>query len=145
MKRIGIAYVAFAFGLAVGGASGIAEQSGDVVTAKFTPVSANEVLDEFGGSSGAEVKLAHPQSHRIQFLKGGAARVHIWNGSRYMPSIFTAVESREDSRVCLKRTRGWTGGCVSISTNGEDFRCRYLWNNGASGVISCRVTPIRAG
>ncbi len=150
LKRVGISNLAFAFGLAIGLVAGlteqgVAQQSDAVVTAKFAPVSANEVLDRFGGASGTEVKLGHPQSHRIQFLKGGAARVHIWNGSRFMPGIFTAVESREDSRVCLARTRGWTGGCVSISSDGEDFRCRYLWNNGSSGVIGCRVKPIKAG
>lgn len=126
-----------------GGAPGSGQV--DVAPLVFEPVSADVILSRFGGSSGAEVALAYPQSHRIQFLKGGAARVHIWDGSRYRPGIFTSVESRQGSRICLARTRGWTGGCLTMLTNGRNFLCQYLWNNGASGEIDCRVTPIRAG
>ena len=116
-----------------------------VAALAYAPIEANLVLDRFGGPSGAEIALASPQSHRIEFLKGGAARVAIWVGGRYLPKVFTAVESRQGSRICLARTRGWTGGCLTITTNGQDFRCRYLWNNGSSGETACRVTPIRAG
>jgi hypothetical protein len=111
----------------------------------YAPIAADLVLDVFGGPSGAEVALAHPQAHRIQLLEGGAARVHIWDGTRYLPSVFTAVESRQGARICLARTRGWTGGCLMLTTNGRDFRCEYLWNNGASGETACQVSPIRAG
>ena len=111
----------------------------------YAPISADQVLSHFGGASGAEISLAPPQSHRIQFLSGAAARVFIWDGTRYLPSVFTAVESRQGARVCLARTRGWTGGCLTMTTDGERFRCAYLWNNGASGETACRVTPVRAG
>ncbi len=128
------------------GASVGSGQSGQVDVAPLTygPASAELILDRFGGASGAEVALAHPQSHRIQFLKGGAARVYIWDGARHRPSVFTSVESRQGARICLARTRGWTGGCLTMLTNGQDFLCQYLWNNGATGKIGCRVTPIRA-
>jgi hypothetical protein len=116
----------------------------EVADYSYAPIAADLVLDVFGGPSGAEVSLAHPQAHRIQFLTGGAARVHIWDGTRYLPSVFTAVESRQGARICLARTRGWTGGCLTLTTNGSDFRCEYLWNNGASGETACQVTPIRA-
>lgn len=116
----------------------------EVAGLTYAPVSADLVLDRFGGPSGAEIALAHPQAHKIQFLKGGAARVSIWDGTRYLPNVFTAVESRQGARICLARTRGWTGGCLTISTNGRDFLCEYLWNNGASGETACRVTPIRS-
>ncbi len=149
-KRAGVSYLVFALGLAVGAGTGIAQQSiapqDDVkVAASFAPVSAASVFDQFGGASGAELKLGSPQSHKIQFLKGGAARVSIWDGRRYLPKVFTAVESRDGPRVCLARTRGWTGGCLTIKAKGQDFRCRYLWNNGASGETACRITPIRPG
>ena len=116
----------------------------EVADYSYAPIAADLVLDVFGGPSGAEVSLDHPQAHRIQFLTGGAARVHIWDGTRYLPSVFTAVESRQGARICLARTRGWTGGCLTLTTNGSDFRCEYLWNNGASGETACQVTPIRA-
>ena len=123
-----------------------AAAAGDQVEpAAFTPISAQRALDRFGGASGAEVALAPPQSHRVQFLKGGAARVYIWDGTRYRPSVFTAVESRQGARICLARTRGWTGGCLTLASNGRDFLCSYLWNNGSGGEIPCRVTPIRTG
>jgi hypothetical protein len=115
----------------------------EVADYSYAPIAADLVLDVFGGPSGAEVALAHPQAHRIQFLKGGAARVAVWDGARYLPHVFTAVESRQGPRICLARTRGWTGGCLTITTNGQDFRCEYLWNNGASGETACRVAPIR--
>lgn len=119
-------------------------KSGKINLVTFSPVSVSSVLDEFGGAFGAELKMGHPQSHKIQFLKGGAARVSIWDGHRYLPKVFTSVESREGSRVCLARTRGWTGGCLTIRSNGQDLRCRFLWNNGARGETACRITPMRA-
>lgn len=124
-----------------GGAGGAVETT----ELSYAPISTDLVFDVFGGTSGAEVAMAAPQSHRIQFLNGGAARVFIWDGTRYLPSVFTAVESRQGARVCLARTRGWTGGCLTIATDGQRFRCAYLWNNGASGETACRVTPVRAG
>ena len=136
-------------GLSLGGGVGAlpvsAEQPGAVVTAKFAPISAASALNKVASASGAEIALAYPQRHKIQFLRGGAARVSIWDGARYLPKVFTSIESRQGSRICLARTRGWTGGCLTIKSNGKDFRCRYLWNNGASGETSCRLTPIRAG
>ncbi len=111
----------------------------------YAPISAELILRKFGGRSGAEIALDQPQAHRIQFLNGGAARVAIWDGYRYLPNVFTSVESRQGARICLARTRGWTGGCLTLTTNGRDFRCGYLWNNGASGETGCRVAPVRAG
>lgn len=150
LKKATIGYLVFSLGLAVGAGAGVAQDAsspnaGLKIAGAYAPVSASKVLDQFGGAAGAEVKLGRPQSHKIQFLKGGAARVAIWDGSRYRPRVFTAVETQDGSRVCLARTRGWTGGCLTIKTNGQDFRCRYLWNNGASGETACRVAPIRKG
>lgn len=137
---------AMAIGLGLGAAGAAlpvsAEQSDAVVMAKFAPVSAASALNRVASASGAEIVLARPQSHKIQFLRGGAARVAIWDGARYLPHVFTSIESRDGSRICLARTRGWTGGCLTIKSNGHDFRCRYLWNNGSSGETACRLTPI---
>ena len=119
-------------------------KSDNIVLAAFSPVSVSSTLDQVGGPAGAELKLGRPQSHRIEFLRGGAARVAIWDGSRYRPKVFTSVESKEGSRICLARTRGWTGGCLTIRSNGEEYRCRYLWNNGARGETSCTFRPMRA-
>ena len=150
IKTVSVKCLACALGIAMCAGGGLGDpaataQAEDMMSARFAPVSASSVFDQFGGSAGAELKLAYPQSHKIQFLKGGAARVSIWDGARYLPKVFTAVESRKGSQVCLARTRGWTGGCLTIKSNGRDLRCRYLWNNGASGETACRVTPIRAG
>jgi len=123
----------------------LAQGGTEVAALPFAPVQAVDVLARYGGPSGAEVALDYPQSHRIQFLKGGAARVAIWDGTRFLTPVFTSVESRQGDRLCLARTRGWTGGCLTLSSNGQDFLCQFLWNNGASGEIGCRVTPIRQG
>lgn len=148
--RIGCFVFALALTLAVSVGGGEAQETvapdrGLTLAGAYSPVSASQVIGEFGGASGAEVRMSSPQSHKIQFLKGGAARVAIWDGTRYLPRVFTAVESWDGSRVCLARTRGWTGGCLTIKSNGRDLRCRYMWNNGATGETGCRVDPIRKG
>jgi len=141
--RIGC--LAFALGLAFSASGAIADDAASniVVARAYAPVSANEMLHRHSGSVGVELKLGQPQGHRIEFLKGGAARVAIWDGQRYLPRLFTAVESREGSKICLARTRAWTGGCLTIRSNGEDLRCGYLWNNGSSGETSCGLRPMR--
>lgn len=118
-----------------------------MVAAALIAASAASVskADPLADASGAELKMAFPQMHKIQFLEGGAARVAIWDGRRYRPRVFTAVESQQGSRICLARTRGWTGGCVTIRSAGPGMRCRYLWNNGASGETACRLEPIQPG
>jgi hypothetical protein len=150
LKKTRTGCLAVALGLAIGASGAMAEDASNpgenvVMARAYAPVSATKVLQQFGGASGAEVKMAHPQAHKIQFLKGGVARVAIWDGRQYMPHVFTSVESHEGSRVCLASTRGWTGGCLTLTSNGQDFRCRFLWNNGSTGETACRVTPIREG
>ncbi len=147
-KTARIGYIVVALALAAGGVKAQETFAPDrelAVAGAYSPVSASNVIKKFGGASGAEVKMGRPQSHKIQFLKGGAARVAIWDGRRYLPRVFTSVESWDGSRVCLARTRGWTGGCLTLKSNGESLRCRYTWNNGAHGETACRVEPIRKG
>ena len=129
----------------VGLAEPIPQSEAKLTTANFAPVTASHAIGRLGGVSGAELKLSSPQSHSIQFLKGGAARVAIWDGYRYLPRVFTSVESQNGNQVCLARTRNWTGGCLTITSNGQNLRCRYLWNNGARGETACRITPLQPG
>lgn len=139
-KNTRVALMVLGLALASGGAA--AEDL--TVAGAYSPVSANELLRRHSGSAGVELKLDHPQGHRIEFLKGGAARVAIWDGGRYLPKLFTSVKSRDGAKICLARTRAWTGGCLTIRSNGQDLRCGYLWNNGAHGETACRLRPMRA-
>ena len=133
--------LAVALVLAIGGV-GLTTSDSVWAAGKYERISAVEIIHVNGGPGGAEIALDHPQGHKIQFLRGGAARVSIWDGTRYRPKVFTAVESREGSQVCLARTRGWTGGCLDFRSNGSTLKCQYLWNNGARGETVCHVRPL---
>jgi len=128
--------------VAIGGVALTGSKSVWAAGSNYGDITAVEVIHVNGGPAGAELTLDRPQGHKIQFLRGGAARVSIWDGTRYLPKVFTSVESREGSRVCLARTRGWTGGCLTFRSNGSILRCGYLWNNGARGETICHVRPI---
>jgi hypothetical protein len=128
--------------VAIGGVALTSSESVWAASNKYSSITAVEVIHMNSGPAGAELTLDRPQGHKIQFLRGGAARVSIWDGTRYLPKVFTSVESREESRVCLARTRGWTGGCLTFRSNGSIIRCGYLWNNGARGETICHVRPM---